>query len=48
MRRRSSVRRQGPGGQLRPGAYLVQVTGRADAIDAAELAHEVDQLLAAL
>jgi ribonuclease P protein component len=35
-------------GQLRPGAYLVQIAARVDALPADELAFEVDELLAAL
>jgi ribonuclease P protein component len=35
-------------GRLRPGAYLVQIAGRVDQLDAGELAHEVDDLLVAL
>jgi ribonuclease P protein component len=35
-------------GRLRPGAYLVQVTARIDDLDAAVLARDVDDLLAAL
>ena len=35
-------------GRLRPGAYLVQVSGPLDALDPAALAAEVDALLTAL
>jgi ribonuclease P protein component len=35
-------------GRLRPGAYLVQIHGRIDALPATDVAGEVDALLAAL